>query len=214
MVGFESESGASLYYLCIVGQWLNSLFPACGTAGKLVLARDTDSRRCARLSRGPCKPRLAGLLWLVVVACETLFVVVTVATVASHLGSPGLPGHLGPVLTSVANSGSSLWPTACFWAVSMAASPTPSHSWHSCPRKTMSLQTQPSDPDGQEGKKARTIVLPSAQPMCSQQPLSLPRPRRKADWRLPSLSAVCLLIWSSLTWPGHRCGSSLDRQGN
>lgn len=48
----------------------------------------------------------------------SLFVVVTVATMGLHLGSPGLPGHLGPVLTSVHTvaagglrpvSGLSLW---------------------------------------------------------------------------------------------------------
>lgn len=42
-VGVVSESGALLFYcLCILGQWLNSLFLACGTVRRLVQAEDIE----------------------------------------------------------------------------------------------------------------------------------------------------------------------------
>lgn len=101
----------------------------------------TDAWRCARLHWAPASRGWRACCDLPVVAYEPLFVVVTVATMGLHLGSPGLPGHLGPVLTSVADSGSSWQPATCFWAVSMVASPTLSHSWHGCCMEPMSLRT-------------------------------------------------------------------------
>lgn len=140
MVGVVSKSRALLYSLYISGQWLNSLFPACGTAGRLVRAKDTQMPGTVPTSAGgPASLGWQACCDLPMVACEPLFVVVTVATMGLHLGSPGLPGHLGPVLTSVAHS-SSWRPATCFWAVSMEATPSVSQLARLLHR-AMSLQT-------------------------------------------------------------------------
>lgn len=142
MVGVVSKSRALLFTVCISGQWLNSLFPACGTPGRLVRAKDTQMPGAVpACAGGPASRGWRACCDLPVVAYEPLFVVVTVATMGLHLGSPGLPGHLGPVLMSVADSGSSWQPATCFWAVSMVASPTVSHSWHGYCMEPMSLRT-------------------------------------------------------------------------
>lgn len=88
--GAVSESRVPLFMSGVAGLCCG---PVGGGAG--------PGLRCLAL----CPLRLAG--WLCLVAYDTLFVVATVATVASHLGGPRRPGHLGPVLMSMAKSGGS-----------------------------------------------------------------------------------------------------------
>lgn len=146
------------------------LFPACGTAGRLVRAKDTQMPGAVpSCAGGPASLGWQACCDLPVVACEPVC-----CGDGRHNGpAPGQPWAAwpsGPSADVCTHSGS--WrPATCVWAVSMVATPTLSHSWHGCSTEPCHSRRRPGDLDRQMGEKARTTLLPPAQPMCSQQPV-------------------------------------------